>query len=51
MVKYVSTRLNSLFVDSQPEPTNYKWVKGQMVISKYFLDNSWYRGTILKVSV
>lgn len=51
LIKYLSTELNSLYSNSKPEPTNYEWIEGQMVISKYFLDNSWYRATILEVSI
>lgn len=43
--------LNEIFTNSEPEPQNYQWTEGQMVIANYFLNKKWYRGTILKVSI
>lgn len=47
----VLDELNLMFINSKPEPTNFKWSNGQMVIVKYHLDNQWYRGIILEVSI
>lgn len=43
--------LNEEFSNSSPEPINYQWTVGQMVIVQYHLDKKWYRGTIIKVSI
>uniref|UniRef100_A0A2S2NKN9 RING finger protein n=2 Tax=Schizaphis graminum TaxID=13262 RepID=A0A2S2NKN9_SCHGA len=48
LLQLVSSELNELFSNSQPEPINMKWSEGQSVIVQYHLDNMWYRGTILK---
>lgn len=47
----ISSELNSIFSNSNPEPINVKWSKGQMVIVKYHLDNMWHRGTIIEVII
>lgn len=51
LLKNISEELNSIFSGSQPEPMNIKWKEGQMVIVKYHLDDKWYRGTIIEVSI
>lgn len=47
----VSDKLMDKFSDSEPEPINFKWFEGQMVIARYHLDRKWYRGTIIEVSI
>lgn len=51
LLQNVKDELNCIFMNSEPEPINFKWNNGQMVIVKYHLDNLWYRGIILEVSV
>lgn len=51
LLQNVTEELNCVFMNSEPEPINFKWSNGQMVIVKYHLDNLWYRGIILEVSV
>lgn len=51
LLENITEELNSIFKDSNPEPINYKWTKGQMVTVKYHQNNLWYRGTIINVSI
>ncbi|XP_029343661.1 uncharacterized protein LOC100158953 [Acyrthosiphon pisum] len=49
-LQLVKDELNYIFSNSQPEPINMEWSRGQSVIVKYYQDNKWYRGTILKIN-
>lgn len=46
----VSKRLNRMFTDSMPSAEDSYWFDNQMCSVKYHLDNSWYRGKVIKVS-
>lgn len=47
-LQHIKEKLSHKYDDSEPDISNF-WVAGDMCIAKYHGDNSWYRGTILKV--
>ncbi|KAK6626429.1 hypothetical protein RUM44_008902 [Polyplax serrata] len=48
-LQHIKEKLSHKYDDSEPDISNF-WVAGDMCIAKYHGDNSWYRGTILKVN-
>ncbi|XP_050441481.1 tudor domain-containing protein 1-like [Adelges cooleyi] len=47
ILRKLSADLDRLLADSVPEPMDYTWADGQMVLAKYHADDSWYRATVL----
>lgn len=51
LLQKVVEEVNFIFENSKPEPFNYRWRIGQMVIIQYHFDKLWYRGIVLDVSI